>query len=427
MAEEYQNKELNSEDVQEIITSVPSWIVRWGITVIFLVLSATILLSALIEYPDVIRTSLKVNSTNAPKAVIAKQGGKLTSLLVNNGQLVKQDEPLAYFESTARPQDVLTLMAHLKKYQWGVFNKSDKLDERLPTNLNLGEVQADYQIFYQAYLQYQSTQEDGYYLKQIAFLERDLQNVKIIGKQILQQQEIQNREYVNAERDYQAYKKLFEKKVISSGEFRQKENQYLAAKYPLQQTEREIVNNNNTAGAKERELSTLHNTIAEQKAKFIQALNQLLTTCERWMQEYTLRAPVDGRVTYAGIVQKNQNIIASQEVFIINPGNPDFFGEIHIPQYNMGKVRIGQTTLIKLHSFPFEQYGMVRGKLIYVSDVAYKDSIFIAKIRFDRFEGRSDNRQIKLKNGMRADAEIITEESSLLVRFFRNLRKMGTN
>ena len=73
MPEKDINIELNSEEVQEIITSVPSWIVRWGITVIFLVLSCIILLSALIEYPDVIRTNLKVNSTNAPKAVIAKQ------------------------------------------------------------------------------------------------------------------------------------------------------------------------------------------------------------------------------------------------------------------------------------------------------------------------------------------------------------------
>lgn len=425
--EEYQNVEQNSEDVKEIITSVPSWIVRWGITIIFLVLICIIVLSALVKYPDVIRTSLRINSTNAPKAMIAKQAGKLISILVDNGQWVKQGEPLAYFESTAQPADVLRLVAQLKKIRVKFCNIKDNTHYILPTDLTLGEIQADYQIFYQEYLQYQATQKDGYYLKQISFLERDLQNIRIIDRQILQHRRIQNQEYVNVKSDYEAYKRLFEKKVISSGEFRQKENQYLAAMYPLQQTQRDIIDNNTTAGAKERELSTLHNTIAEQKARYLQSLNQLLNACERWMQEYTLRASVSGRVSYAGIVQTNQNITASQEVFIINAGNTDFFGEVRIPQYNMGKVRLGQVTLIKLHSFPFEQYGMIRGKVVYISDVAYSDSIFIAKIRFDRCEGKTDSWQVKLKNGMLADAEIITEESSLMARLFRNLRKMGTN
>jgi len=427
MPEKDINIELNSEEVQEIITSVPSWIVRWGITVIFLVLSCIILLSALIEYPDVIRTNLKVNSTNAPKAVIAKQGGKLTSLLVTDGQEVSQNRPLAYFESTAEPEDVILLSANLKRYQSLLLDLSGKLQEKLPTTLNLGEIQGDYQTFYQEYLQYQSTQKDGYYLKQIAFLEKNMKNIRIIGSQILKQQAIQKQEYTNAERDYQSYKQLFEKKIISSSEFRQRENIYLASKYPLQQTETAILNNNSNVGDKERELSTLRNTIIEQKAKFIQALNQCITSCDKWIQQYTLRAPVAGKVSYAGIVQQNQNITANQEVFIINPGNTDFFGEVQIPQYNMGKIHVGQSTLVKLHSFPFEQYGMIRGTLIYISDVAYRDSVFIAKIRFDHFEGKIGNRQIKLKNGMQADAEIITDESSLLDRFFRSFRKMAGN
>ena len=77
-----------------------------------------------------------------------------------------------------------------------------------------------------------------------------------------------------------------------------------------------------------------------------------------------------------------------------------------------------------MHSFPYEQYGIIRGRVTYISDVAFRDSIFVAKVSFEHFENKDPDRKIVLKNGMQADAEIITEESSLLQRFFRNITKM---
>ena len=130
------------------------------------------------------------------------------------------------------------------------------------------------------------------------------------------------------------------------------------------------------------------------------------------------------RLGYAGILQENQNVSINQELFIVNPGNTNFFGEVQIPQYNMGKVKLGQRTLIKLRSYPFEEYGIINGKISYITDVALKDSVFIAKIDFGKFEQKNPANPIVLKPGMVADAEIITKESSLLQRFVRNITKM---
>ena len=130
------------------------------------------------------------------------------------------------------------------------------------------------------------------------------------------------------------------------------------------------------------------------------------------------------RLGYAGILQENQNVSINQELFIVNPGNTNFFGEVQIPQYNMGKVKLGQRTLIKLRSYPFEEYGIINGKISYITDVALKDSVFIAKIDFGKFEQKNPANPIVLKPGMVADAEIITKESSLLQRFVKNITKM---
>jgi HlyD family secretion protein len=215
--------------------------------------------------------------------------------------------------------------------------------------------------------------------------------------------------------------------VISVNEFKQQENKYLAGKYPLEQTVTSLINNNTTYAAKQKEILEVDHTIQEEKAKFIQSLSNMVTETDAWLKLYVLSAPVAGIVSYAGIVQENQTMNANQELFVINPANTNFFGEVYIPQDNMGKIKVGQRTLVKMRSFPFEQYGLIRGNVNYISDVAFKDSVFIAKIAFDQFENKDPEHKIVLKNGMQAEVEIITEESSLLRRFTRNITKMLNN
>lgn len=426
MAEEVIYNEANSEEIREIITAVPGWILKWGITIVFAILMGIILLSNLIEYPDITKVTLKVNSLNSPKPVLAMQSGKLVRLLAGDGDIVKQNQSLAYFESTGDPEDVLRLNKELKKFRSNTFSDRNKLSA-LPDNLNLGELQSAYQNFYQQYLEYQSTEKNGYYLNKMSFLEKELKNISNMKIQIMKQQKIQQLEYANKEHEYNVYQKLYKNKVISRGEFTQQENTYLAAKYPLQQTETTLLNNVGSYSSKEKELLELKHTIAEEKAKFIQALNQCLNECDGWILQHVLRAPVSGRLSYAGIVQQNQNLAVNQEVFIVDPGNTSFFGEVQIPQYDMGKVHKSEKVLIKMRSYPFEQFGMIRGRLAYVSDVAFRDSIFIGRVRFENFENKDNRRKIILKNGMQADAEIITEESSLLKRFYENLYKVMSN
>jgi multidrug resistance efflux pump len=415
--------EVNSEEVQEIITAVPSWILRRGITLIFGLLLAIVLASAFIRYPDVVKTSLKINSLNAPKGVMAKQTGKIVALLVKEGTSVKQDQPLAFMESTASHADVLKLHDILMQVSREL-TASGLAPNLLPNGFNLGELQGAYQSFYQQYLQYVSAQNGGYYLNRKKFLERDLKEIQQLKSQIIAQQKIQEMEFANVAHEFEAYKKLYQKNVVSTSEYKQQENKYLAGKYPLQQSLTALLNNNSSYAAKEKEILELEHTIADERAKFVQALSNMINETDSWIILHILRAPVQGRINYAGIVQENQTVNGGQELFLVNPANADFFGEVYIPQYNMGKVRTGQRTLVKMRSFPFEQYGLIRGRVNYISDVAFRDSVFIAKISFEKFENKDPEHKIVLKNGMQADAEIVTEESSLLQRFLRNITKM---
>ena len=415
----------HSEEVNEIITAIPSWILRRGIALIFLVLLSILLLSALIRYPDVVKAPLKINSLNSPKEVIAHQQGKLVKILVKDNQIVKDKSPLAFIESTASHYDVLTLADKLSKLKSRInTGKAIATEDFTTLGLNLGELQVSYQAFYQEYLQFISTQSGGFYLAQKNYLQNDLGEIRKLQQQIILQKKIQEREYANVAEEYEAYKKLKNKNVISNSEFKQQENKYLSGKYPLQQTAAALLNNNSSYLAKQKELATLENTIREQQVKFVQALNSMMNETQSWLMKYVVWANIAGRVGYVGILQENQNVALNQSLFVVNPGNTNFFGELQIPQYNMGKVKVGQKVLIKLRSYPFEEYGMVMGRVSYITDFAMKDSVFLAKVDFDKIAPKGGEHLFVLKPGMIADAEIITKESSLLQRFLRNVNKI---
>ncbi|QEM11388.1 HlyD family secretion protein [Mucilaginibacter rubeus] len=415
----------HSDDIQDIITAQPAWILRWGLTLFFAILIMILCLSALIRYPDIIRTSLKVDSPNSPEPVVSKVSGKLVKLLVKDNEMVSVGQPLAYMESTADHKEVMTLLQNLKdiqkKLQLGLLLGNSFFFDA--DRAHFGELQQSYQVFFRDYLSYKSSIEEGFYVKKKMYLGKDLLDIEKQQKQLNSEKVIRQRDFKLAEDEYSIHQKLASEKVETSAELRQQESKYLAKKSPLVQMESALVAANTDYLAKQKEILELENQIAEEKAKFFQSLNSLISQTEDWKSKYVLMALQKGKLTYAGIIQENQVLTPGQEVFYINPGNENFFGVMPIPQYNLGKVKVGQQVLIKLKSYPFEEYGVVKGKIEYIADVPFKDSIFISKVDFN-IRMSSVKRPVHLKQGMKADAEIITQDATILQRLVRNISKI---
>jgi HlyD family secretion protein len=415
----------HSEEIYDIITVPPVWIVRWGITLFFLIMVIILSLSAFIKYPDIVKTQLKINSPDSPKPVVAKVSGKLVKLCVSDNKPVRKGQILAYIESTGDHDKILQLLIILKRLQ-GHFGKGLPIDERLSkTNYDgLGELQTSYQAFFQAYLTYVSSVKNGLYLKQKRYLENDLLNLNKQEVQLKVQKNIQKRDFDIAEDDYAMHKRLFDQRVETTTEFRQAESKYISKKTPLIQTDAALITASGNYSTKQKEILELDNQINEGQDKFSQALNSLISQIEDWKSKFVLISTQDGKLTYAGIIQENQNLVPNEDVFYISPGNESFFGEMAIPQNSMGKVIEGQEVLIKLRSYPYEEYGMLRGKIKYIAEVPYKDSVFLSKVVFGIKNSSDMKKPIHLKIGMMADAEIVTQDATILERLSRNLVKI---
>ena len=419
----------HSDEVQDIIGAAPGWLLRWGISLFFGVLVLIVVLGALIKYPDIVNAQLKVDSPNSPKPVVAKMSGKLVQLLVNEHQNVTANEPLAYLESTADHAKALALLLNLKKLQQQVLQGKPADDAFINStdNTQLGELQSAYQAFSQEYLLYKSTVGNGFLIKKKGYLQNDLANLNKQQQQLASQKNNEQKDFALASEEYEMHKKLAQQKVETKAELRQEESKYLAKKTSMLQTESAIVNGDANYAAKQKEILELDNQVLEEKSKFLQALNSLISTAEDWKSKYVLSASQAGKLSYAGIIQKNQVLTAGQEIFYVDPGNEAFFGEMNIPQNNMGKVKEGQEVLVKLRSYPFEEYGMIRGRIKYIADVPYKDSVFISKVDFKMRQSSDLKKPIHLKQGMMADAEIITQDATILQRITRSFLKILNN
>ncbi|HEX3383550.1 MAG TPA: biotin/lipoyl-binding protein, partial [Mucilaginibacter sp.] len=115
------------DDMQDIITKVPSWLLRWGISLFFFILVLIIGLSAFIRYPDMVQANLKITSPNSPKPVVAKIQGKLVGLLVKQNDNVAAGQPLGYIESTADHAQVLNLLSKLLALQKEIQPNSNEM------------------------------------------------------------------------------------------------------------------------------------------------------------------------------------------------------------------------------------------------------------------------------------------------------------
>ena len=115
MPEKYNvdNIELRSEEVQDILGQVPRWIVRWGITLVLIILLGILVGSYFFKYPDLINARITILSQNPPVKVIAIVNGRLDQLFIHDNQKVIKNELIGIIENPANYKHVFELKRKL--------------------------------------------------------------------------------------------------------------------------------------------------------------------------------------------------------------------------------------------------------------------------------------------------------------------------
>ncbi|MEI7584446.1 HlyD family efflux transporter periplasmic adaptor subunit [Runella sp.] len=419
-------EELRNEELQEVLSHTPPWALRWGNTLFLLILLGMMALAWVIKYPEIVTVSFCLTSDDAPKPVVAKSTGRLVKLWVKENQQVQQGQTLAYLESTASHQEVLRLGQALEKL--AILVKIGRFEVissfKAGDFQKLGELQADYQTFMQPFTETATLFANGYLDKKRNFLNDELANLKKNNEQLLDQLDIQKKEFKLIEKEFEMHQKLFQEKVIAPVEYNREERNYLAKQLPLKQLDMTLTNNAAAQTQKQKELAELDKQANDQKAKCAQALSTLRAAVGTWKTRFVLVSPKDGQVFFASLWQEGQSIKNDEILFYVGSSQKSFFGEARIPQRNSGKVKEGQRVLVKFQSYPFEQFGIVEGNIQNIAAVPSSDSTFRAVVGLPKGLQTSSRKTLPFKNGLNATAEIVTEDLSIAERMFYEVRKM---
>lgn len=410
--------EKHSDEVHEIIGRPPHWLVRWG-TILFFSLAISLGLGTWwVRFPDTVTTSFSLTATDAPRAVIVRVEGKLTKLLVRNGEKVDSGQILAYSESTGDHEQVLELTRTVRRIsenvaqgRWAPIHEFSVKPYK-----NLGEVQGDFHTFNQQIIELKSFLVGGFYLQKRKLLVDDQNDLVSMEKILSEQMALQNRDLQLANDEFQVQEKLYKGKVISALEHNREKSKLLSREIPIKSLGSSIIQNRSAQTAKQKELLELDNTIQERKANFLQSLQTLSNSLENWKLKYILTAPVSGSISFSAPWQEQQYLTSGIELMTVEPLSSTFQGIIKVAQANVGKIKEGQTVLVKLDGFPYREYGTIEGKLSQLSIIPGKDSTYWGYVDLPNKLMTRYGHSLPYRNGLIGQAEIITADRSLAER-----------
>lgn len=102
-----------SDEAQEIMGKAPSWVIRWGITVVFIIFGLILLGCWFIKYPEIVEAPVTVTTINAPVDLITRYDGLLDTIYVANDGKVHEGGLIAVLSNPARYADVECVQKHL--------------------------------------------------------------------------------------------------------------------------------------------------------------------------------------------------------------------------------------------------------------------------------------------------------------------------
>lgn len=421
-------EQLYSDEANEIMGRMPSWIIRWGITVVFAIFVGILLGCYFIRYPETVTAPIVLTTVNPPADLVVRYDGLIDSIYVRDGQYVKPGTVVAVIANPADYRVVEKIGRRLTASVRRPFTElvaGDWLDEEY----ELGALQAYYADFRSRCLDYR------HYLAAGRIAEK---------RRLLEQQIAKNREYYDRLRLQHGYIReelryernslrrdslLMAEHVISSADYEtsmrsmlQKQGSEAAFNATLASTELNIIQS-------EQQLIELaiqqEDEVAEYERSLSKSREELLAQIAAWKSTYVLEAPVGGRVTLINYWNGNQHVSVGEKLASIVPAERmEVLGRMHVPSSGFGKVEVGQGVNVKLNGYPYMEFGVMKGVIRTISAIPDGEKGYVVEVIFPNGMTTSYNKELMLIQRMDGEGEIITKEMRLIERFIQPIRAL---
>jgi multidrug resistance efflux pump len=415
--------ELRSDEVQEILGTPPSWIVRWGTILLFLGVAVMGLVAWLIRYPDVIDAKIILTTETPPVGVIARTEGPIAQFLVKDNDEVKANQVIMTLQSTAIYEDVMKIDKLVNALQKAGIDSFQYITPQ--KNLELGEIQSEYSIFVQNLedLKFGKTEKTTSVKSSVSSVSTQISRIKesiSFDNRSIERAKTQ----LNTAKDlYEKQKQLYSAGVISRVEL-EREN------LKLGEVEKQLEAFDENITRKKNEIISLQKSIGDMtfseksdastsSVRLRESLNNLRSALEKWKQTYLLTAPIEGRVSLNNTFFSAKQFVKQGDLLLtIVPSSKDkIVGRVMLPVAGSGKVKPLQRVLIRLDNYPYYEFGTLEGKVESKSLVP-KDDLYAIRISMPDSLVSSYNKPIQFQQQLQGSAQIITENKRFLERIW---------
>lgn len=420
-----QEQEYYSEPVQEIMGTIPSWIIRWGVSVIAAVFVLILIGCCIIKFPQTIKSTISIISTNPPSQLEARYTGIIDTIAIRNGQTVKQGDLMVLLKTSAVYDDVLAV----KSFADTVINSS--LSEIVRNSifekaLELGSLQnkwTELRSLTKEYLLYSK-------------LDQIEKKRSLLAEQIYKNKEYYNtllyqRSLIEKDTELQMFamrrdSALWGEGLTAQAEYEASQQAYLAKLNNLVSFDANLKTVNLNILTLEQGLSELDIQLRSEEDEFnlrySRAISEMMAQIESWTETYAIIAPFDGVVSLQDFWGVGQHVNIGDALASVVPYvNADIEGRMKVTSVGFGRISIGQTVNVRLNGFPYIEFGILKGVISQISQVPERmpdgGVAYNVEVSFPNGLLSTYRKEFPFIQDMDGEAEIITRNQRLIEHF----------
>lgn len=420
-------EEFRSDEVHEILTAIPSWIIRWGNLLVLVIIFSFFFLAWFIEYPDVIKGDMTLTTKNPPVRIYSKISGEIENITSQDNTKIINGQIIASIKSTLNRENKNFLVEQLFSINQSLqFNKQIEIDHSFFSR-DFGEIQNEISDLLNVIKEYQ----DIFKNEDINFQIQNTNNLLAQQKKNLALTNIQlnNKRKIaqNADFKYKSDIQLYNQGVISKIDFLDRENIYELILDELNSIEKSKINVSTRILELEKTLydlkSSHYKSIRKIQLNIENQLSKITGKLNNWKKTYFITSPINGRLSFIKTLSDHQHIDSDQALFAVIPNDQNYYANLKIAKNGFGKIKKGLRVLLELDNYPAYEFGKLEGKIESFSLLPDTD-FYQIKVQLPKKLRTTYKFKVKYKPEMTGSAEIITENLKIAERIFNQFKQL---
>ena len=416
------NKIEHSEEYSDIVDRFP----KYNTTLFFsllAIISTTIAFLYFIKSPELVVGEARVSAERPPIEILAQNSGKIILKKFASHKFLKKNDFLAVIENSANDEDITELKIVLKKFQNKLIDLKQE-DLSFAINYRLGEVEEYYLNLINVLYTLEKAKKPNEFDTKKVNLNQQISKYYEMLSQRQSIKRIKNEDISLLKNKLVEDSILYSKGLIIKQEFDQSSRNYYREKENLKNYEAKDLDNklNITDNKQNINLLNLQKTtnISDLEIKLITTYQQLNQAINYWESKYVLKVPQDGTVDMMQFINSYQTVKQGEPIFSLLPNDNKVLANLIVPPDGAGKIKIGQSVIIKLVSYPYQQFGKLIGKVKSISLIPTENYYLILVELPDGLKS-DNNQQLTFSKNMVGSAEIVTAKRSLLSKLFEKI------